>query len=261
MIYLFNNNSNHWNKYLYSKQITTYSIRVKSLFKAYGAYKGICDFWYQIDDDENISAAVSRYNGVCVVDILKETSQSINEIEIFLKYLEQNSIIFDKKYNLKIKGKYLSGLALKHNAAYFAKEQKNIQTTFNIDLREYYKLFTVNFNKNSTNGFKEFYVDFNHKIRKGTALICGVYKDDNLISACTASYIDDFGAIISGVVTSQNYRKNGYASACVDEITQMLVHNNKEVFLQIDDLTLKKFYNKLGYNEVSCWGEIKRIND
>ncbi len=57
-------------------------------------------------------------------------------------------------------------------------------------------------------------------------------------------------ALISGVATKEEYRNNGFASACILKLTEKLLLNNGNIYLWCEK-GLIPFYDKLGFKNIS----------
>ena len=63
MIYLSDIKDPVIKKYMSEECGNVFSVRVKSLIKAYGGYERLIDIWYQKNRFDNVSAYIVKYSG------------------------------------------------------------------------------------------------------------------------------------------------------------------------------------------------------
>ncbi|GHU83151.1 hypothetical protein AGMMS50284_6210 [Clostridia bacterium] len=141
------------------------------------------------------------------------------------------------------------------NAVIYDLKIHNIR--FDVSIKDYYNLLVKNKSISfAVPDFDDFYVDLSHKIRKNTAMLCGVYVSGILISCACAVAIDEYAAVIGGVATLPEYKQQGFGSTAVASITEYLHKKNKRIFLHRNLNKLEDFYTKLGYVNCSEWQEL-----
>lgn len=116
-------------------------------------------------------------------------------------------------------------------------------------------------NDKNLNLFNEILADKNHHIIVAKA-------DGKIVSSCVCIIIPNLThnqqpyALIENVVTDKNYRKNGFASACLSYAKQIAVDNHCYKMMLLTGskkCSTHKFYRKNGYNSFEKTGYIQRL--
>jgi predicted GNAT family acetyltransferase len=91
-----------------------------------------------------------------------------------------------------------------------------------------------------------------HRLLDSGTLV--VWDDDGLVSMAGSSRSSAHGATVSAVYTPPEYRRKGYASACVAALSQLLLDRGYAFCTLYTDLlnpTSNKIYQQVGYRPVS----------
>lgn len=259
MIYLADINHKITKEYLASNSKNPFAVRVKGLLNAYGNYPALYDFWYQSDDNKNITAYIIKYGGEFIVDIpCNSNIHLFNEI-IDLCKMAGGICIMCKKITFCNISNAETGIVMKLD--YF-KNGCEILTNFtlkkDVDLVDYYKVLQEN---NSDNfivpKFEDFYVDLHHRLRKNSARILGLYNKAELISCCTATAVHNSSAVIAGVVTLPAHKGRGYGTITVTEMCKYLISEGiNNIYLQRNINENYSFYKRIGFEDISEFQQI-----
>lgn len=250
MIRLVNNDDILWQEYIASAIYNPYSTRIKSLYCAYFKYPMLCDFWYQINDENIITSTISKYSGQIVAYITDNSD--LSELSNFIKAVSGATLLCDSEYTLSIKCDKTTGSVMKCDALKDYNCTKPV--TNNVNLKEYYNLLEKSMD--DVPDFDSFYTDLNHKIRHNVNKVWGII-DRKLISACTAIAIDNTTAVLGGVAALQAYRGMGYGSNLVYCAVKDMLSDNKCVYIYREKHKNKEFYSKLGFTDIGQWAEYK----
>ncbi len=90
-------------------------------------------------------------------------------------------------------------------------------------------------------------------LQKGTAYF---WQDEILVSMASIARLTPNGAGISLVYTPPEYRKQGYAGACVAALSQSLLKKGYKfcfLFTDLSNPTSNKIYQEIGYKPVADW--------
>ena len=215
-------------------------IRIMSLLKAYSTEYNFALFYKQIDENENITAIISRLDNdytVCHYDNFNQ-----KELDDFFKTLGFNSILCDE--DLKLSFSYDYGITMATN--------KKIEKTINYaEIDEYPKLMDLfNLEDYSSADFESWYVDVSHRIRHGAAKAVTLNINGEIISSGIFSSIYNNDAILTAVSTQSEFRRMGYASALV---SAMVCDIKGKVYLMRDKNKNEEFYKKLGFENIGYW--------
>lgn len=241
--------------YLAEQSYSLYSVRIKALLKAYGGYKGLIDVWYQIKN--SVTAYIVRYGGGFIADILP--GADVEEIINFCKMAGGTALLCSPVYNEynSILGTVMSiNPPLLHSGSFCSADYS---FTPEVNPTDYYSLLL------QCNGaefkavlYEDFVADLSHRMRKDTAMLMGCYLEDRLISCAAATAIYRGGAVIAGVATLQNYRKNGLATAVVTMLCKNLFHNGVEkIYLQRDKNKNYSLYNDIGFENIGDFQQVE----
>lgn len=109
--------------------------------------------------------------------------------------------------------------------------------------------------------FNEILADKNHHIIVAET-------DGKIVSSCVCVVVPNLThnqkpyALIENVVTDKNYRKNGFASACLSYVKQIALDNHCYKIMLLTGSKKRsthKFYRKNGYNSFEKTGYIQRL--
>lgn len=258
MINITNFGSEITQNYMKENSENPFAVRVKGLLKAYGKYPLLYNFWYQRNSNGSIVSYIIKYGSEFIADISnKADSNNILEI-IDLCSMAGGTALLCKKTNISVNSEI--GVVMKwknHNSI----KESICFTENSINLKEYYNILKSNSSKDFVvPNFNDFYVDLNHRIRKGVALLTGMYVDNKLVSCCAVTSLYSNSAVIAGVSTLPNMKNKGYGSTVVLEMCNRLLKNGiSNIWLQRDKNKNFSFYNKLGFEDISEFEQINLI--
>lgn len=248
MIYLANYSDEIIKNYISKESKNPFATRVKGLLNAYGEYNGLCDVWYQLIKYK-VTAYVVRYGGEFIADIC--SGADFEEILNMCSIAGGNILLCKKMNKDGMVGDVMKLFEL-HNY------ENNFEFSENVNLYDYYEVLKANKSESFiVPEFDDFYVDLNHRLRKNSAYILGLYKEGNLISCCVATAVDKTSAVIAGVATLPKYKKMGFGTAVVTEFCKRLTYKNiTDIFLQRDKNENQNFYKRIGFCNVSEFEQI-----
>ena len=90
-------------------------------------------------------------------------------------------------------------------------------------------------------------------LKQGSAYL---WQDEEPVSIACGNAFSDRGAVLNLVYTPPQYRKQGYASACVAELSQQLLERGHQFCVLFTDLanpTSNKIYRAIGYQPMCDW--------
>jgi len=98
-------------------------------------------------------------------------------------------------------------------------------------------------------------------IREGKEKLVLIKDKDTKKAIATAQITaeNSTSAMIIGVATDPQYRKQGYASACIYAVTKYLIDKGKSACLFYDNPKAGSIYKKLGYVEIDDWCQLSNI--
>ena len=113
------------------------------------------------------------------------------------------------------------------------------------EYQDVYKVISEN-----GNNFENWFPEFSKKINSFNAFATYIKADEMIISVAISPAIYNKTAIIAGVYTLIDYRKNGYASECVKALLNELKRNDlSKIYLWCEEKNIS-FYNKLNFKNI-----------
>lgn len=229
--------------YSFSKQ-DIYSLRIKSLLKAYGTSYDFASFYCCYDENSNITAIISRLDNDFTVSHLELSKENEIEISAFIQAVGYESVLTDDSIELFDSKKIEYGEVMESiKKAEFA--------TQSCDIDEYPKLMDIFDLENYDSwNFDAWYVDLSHRIRHDAAKAYALYVNEEIASSAVFSSIYNQNAILSSVLTKAEFRRQGYATALV---SHMICDVKGKVYLMREKDKNESFYSKLGFVNTGIW--------
>ena len=224
-------------------------------YRIYSDFKTMSDFdealFYVCINDEKINALISKVGSTVTVSCSDiSVCEEINE---FAKVIGYRKILCDRSISFCFDGEKLWGDILRLNSEDdFNSKAKQLYTE---NLKDMYYLIKKNFNVEID--FPEWFVDMSYRIRHNSAKFYGIYEDDKLVSGAFSLFETENSAVISSVVTDENYRCKGYG----EDIIRALLNENKSknVYVFTENDKIKKWYEKMGFIPDKMWSEIENV--
>ncbi|MBG9782822.1 GNAT family N-acetyltransferase [Shouchella lehensis] len=91
------------------------------------------------------------------------------------------------------------------------------------------------------------------ELATGFSRACFVRQDDKIVSSASTTAENTHSAMIVGVATLEDYKRNGYASACVHHLCEQLFTEGKEACLFYDNLSAGVIYKHIGFEDIGLW--------
>lgn len=230
-----------------------FACRIISLYNSYSPDLAFVDYWLLQNDDGEFNGAIAR-NGSNFILFLTEHSD-IDEVSSFMRVAGASAVICDGKYKLELNDcKTLTGSVLVRDIAF--EEEDNKLEFFKPDIKSVYNMIVKSADENfNPPPFDDFYVDVNHKLRHNTARLVGIFENGVCVaSAMTVAESPD-SAVLGAVSCDPDYRRRGFGSALIKYLTNLLVSENKSVYLHRAQNANVDFYKNLGFGEHGTWCE------
>lgn len=231
-----------------------FACRIISLYNCYALGLPFVDYWMITDDfSGKCTGAVARSGTDFILFLTSESN--IDEVSSFMRVAGVSSVICNADYKLDLYPDRVTYGAVLMKSSPF--EIGNISADFVApDIKEAYELIVKCADENFTPPeFDDFYVDVNHKLRHKTMRICGLRKDSRLTSVAMTVAESSNGAVLGAVACDPDYRKQGYGSETVKYISNLLIAENKTVYLHRAENANVSFYDNLGFTEIGKWSE------
>ncbi|WP_085523451.1 GNAT family N-acetyltransferase [Tuberibacillus sp. Marseille-P3662] len=90
-------------------------------------------------------------------------------------------------------------------------------------------------------------------IETGVARIYYVNEGDTMVSSAMTTAENSQSAMIVGVCTLDEYKKQGYATSCMVQLCRDLLAEGKELCLFYDNPDAGNIYKRLGFKDIDRW--------
>ncbi len=77
-----------------------------------------------------------------------------------------------------------------------------------------------------------------------------IRSDGEILCVAQSEFETDRAALIVGVATKRGFENRGLATSCVWELCRRLLEENKNVYLQYDNMDAGRIYSKIGFKPV-----------
>ncbi len=223
--------------------------RIYSDFSTISKFNNV--YFYICEEHYEITAVISKVNDI--ITISAKESANFEEMNEFVKVIGFTTVLCDNDYSCHFDGEKTSGKILKFNSNYEHSEKAN---TLDVEhLPDMYKLVKKVFDTSAD--FSDWFVDICHKMRYGSADLCGVYDDKMLISAGFSLFITEKSAVISSVVTDEEFRHKGYGERVVKTLLEKNI--GKDVFVFTENKNAENWYKNMDFVPCKMWSEIKNV--
>lgn len=244
-------------EYLYKE--VAYNIFIIGDIEAFGFEQDFQTIYGELDDSGNYKSVLLFYNENSIYYSDKNYFNN-KYTEIFNKH--QFNYISGKEELMKLVKPFLSeDFSFKPMYFCHATEietdieitEKIIQVKTDKDIKKLYNLLVQ---------IEEFGIkaksleDFIESTRKGLEMGTKLYieKDGKMVSTVATTADTTVNAMVVGVATDPEYRKNGYASQLmISLMRKYLNEKNKDLCLFYDNPKAGKIYKRLGFKDVGRW--------
>ncbi len=217
---------------------------IPRIFSAFKYKSGSDNAWKQVDDNGKIIAYLSSVDGNFTLITTENTDYE--EIKEFLVFCGCSSVVSDVPFTSSAKSYAL----FKFVGAENSKMDFDYCSLENTSTVNQYKNFYSLIFADAKGDFDLWYCDFSKKIVNNDAKAICLKQGETLVSIATAPMIYKNRAIISGVYTLENYRKQGFSRATIKRLVKELNNDNiTEIYLWCEKY-LEEFYTESGFEKV-----------
>lgn len=211
---------------------------------AYGADTNVQYFWYG-ESDGKITSVLNLDSSLLTVSGMTDNADELFE---FIRIVGANSVYSDVSPEFKAKN-------IKRDEILVLKGNTERAEAENIDSESIKNIFPVIYEECPSDErkiiFGSWYPDISLKIRRGLIRSKGIIYDNKLVSCAVTCSENETTAVITGVATLKEYRRNGFAEKCVTALANELKSEKKRVYLITDNEKTKKWYEKMGFEHFS----------
>lgn len=205
------------------------SVKMKSLFRAYGTKYDFCQFYEQTENGDTAAYIVKFYSSATV---FVKQQENLEELCGFLNTIGVSEITSNIQLELNVKAKKFLQLKLSMNSC----DGCDLNPKFD-DYKLAHNLFSSDKSGNINVGdFDDWYVDLSHRVRHNAAYI---FVD---ISTAAVYLTDGKNLILNGIVAAN--KNKGYGTKLIEKIKNSSRENI--VFVACNEETMP-FYLKNGF--------------
>ncbi len=249
---------NNLEEYISLCKNNPFGCRILSLYKTYSPKLPFVDYWVQKTEDNVPVCLISRLETAFILCITNGCD--IEELSSFLRVSGATSIICDGNYNLNLNYNSKDGFILTKEEV-FSLEYKNTSVITPTPKEVYSvikKCASENFN---VPDYDSFALDVGHKLNKKAIRILGIKEKETLCSCIMTLAEDEDSAVLGALATLPESRNSGYGTYLVKYLTNILINENKIVYLHRAKNENIEFYNNLGFIIKGKWKEYSLKDD
>lgn len=90
-------------------------------------------------------------------------------------------------------------------------------------------------------------------LQDGSSRIFVIEEDEKLVSTASTTAENSMSAMVVGVATHKDYKKKGYATACMVKLCEELLNEGKELCLFYDNPAAGAIYKRIGFEDIGYW--------
>jgi GNAT superfamily N-acetyltransferase len=208
------------------------------------------EYWVQFIDNEPVSV-IARLESTFILRLTNKSD--IEEISSFIRVSGAETILCDGAYSLDLNCKSNQGYIL------VKREKFPLEDNFTIIKPTVKELYSIISQCNSDNfnvpEYENFALDVSHKLLKESIRIFGIKAQDELVSCIMTLAESDDSAVFGALATLPTARNCGYGTYLVKYLTNILLDENKAVYLHRAENENIEFYNNLGFEVYGTWKE------
>lgn len=104
--------------------------------------------------------------------------------------------------------------------------------------------------------FSESTITVERKLRElkdGSSRSFFIKMDEKIVSIASTAAENSLSAMVVGVGTLGDYKKNGFATKCMLKLCRQLLHEGKELCLFYDNPAAGAIYKRIGFEDIGFW--------
>lgn len=222
----------------------------------YGFNQDFLEYWGEFDNNDEIIAVLMRF-----YDDFTVYSKNIFEVVGFVKIIREKGfkLLSGKKSIIEEFSTYIEPEQKREmhfakldnlHELYTGELLNQVKSTEEEELISVYMLHTLINGKVDLKALERLREKYLNKTGRGYHII-NVNKE--IVCSAETAAENSHSAMIVGVCTNPNYRKNGYATAVVSKLCKDLILEGKTLCLFYDNQEAGKIYKKLGFEEIGTW--------
>lgn len=227
------------------------SLRIKANLTVYKADYPFCEFWAQYNEENEITAVLSKINGACTLTF--SDNADTEELISLIHFIGCSSLFLEseKADALSLSGRSGDILVYCENKT-DAYEAENF-----CDMKEAFKLISENESESIAKlDYLEWLSDFTFKSNRSAARLKAITRNGELVSLALTSAETKDSALISGVFTREDKRKKGFGEKVLLSLVHTLENENKKIYIMTAEERMTRYYEKRGFKKNGFWTEV-----
>jgi len=219
------------------------ALKIKALYKAYGTAYDFCAFYSQFSFDGEITAIIVKFYSSVTVTVLDNFD--FQELKEFIDFISPSQVLCTEKAAQLFCKKYTTIYGMKTEVT---GADCDIQATDFPTLQKVHSLFSQGDEDICIGDFEDWYVDVNHRLRHGAALV--LFNESSAAILIT----DGKDAILNGICVEKKLRDKGEGLRMMKKVKNI---SGLENVFALCSQNLLPFYLKCGFCEVGKYGVIE----
>ncbi len=212
------------------------------------------DLWI-LENQEKITSVLLRYYKSYIV--YSENKDDIEKISLQIKKdknclnisgLEETIDQLSNFIQLKTKINYLAEIT-EESIIEFEGNVKPVRAEED-DIEDLFEFQSSIAEFNYTDEHKD---SFGQEIVNGSGRIYYIKDGGKIVSSATLTAENSMNGTIIGVATDKEYRRKGYAKACVYKMCRELIDDKKRAVLFYSNMNAGKLYKEIGFRDINKW--------
>ena len=230
---------------------------VQTLFHAYGADDRVARFWVQVDDKDCPTAIVSLVRGgLTVADNPHSDRQELAEFLGFMGGFDRLSCSPGLYEQLGFPGQSRPLYAMVYEGIPQTPAADFSTITGQIPLKGLFALLCQGDEHFArTAHWDSWYVHTSHLLRHGLGFHVGITQNEALVAACGVYAQSASHAVLSGLVTRPNCRRQGYGRLLMACLIHQVQAMGKTPALYTVEESLCQYYQAMGFRPHGLWME------
>lgn len=227
-----------------------FGTRIKAYFNCYSTDYDFVKFWMQINEDGEVTAAISRIDGdmtLCAYDADYE------ELLEFVKIVGFNTIQCKRTVAKELADdETLWGYVVRFEDE---RENREVNIKNNFELKEIYDIIKAE-NLTGVGDYLPWLSDTTFRINRNTAKPLLAEVDGNAAGCAMVLFRTDKAALLGAVATSPCYRGRGIAGALVTRLANDELAEGRRTELLCKNDSIVDFYKSIGFTVRDEWSLI-----
>ena len=226
-----------------------YACRIGCCLQSYGLHSPFDSFYLQINEQDNvIGAAADYYHDLT---LLLTAESDLDEWRCWAEMTGFHSLLCDTPLLPDYSIETGAVMTLTHPLP-----APSLPTGFTVteqpDLKALWHLLKSCENTDfAVPAYEDFLPDISHKLRHGTAVCRVLQKNGYMMAAAMTVALTEHTALIGGVATAPDYRRQGFGAYCVRTLCTDL--NGRTIYLMRDIHRHADFYQQCGFETTASF--------